>query len=269
MLKTTYNTLEEGVNDPAIFKVVFLAGGPGSGKSFIVGKTGLSALGFRIVNSDDIYEFKLKKVGMDTTPENIYSPKGQIIRGQAKKVTQSRFNSYIKGRLGIVVDGTGKDLQKISRKAAEFKTIGYETSMVFINTDLETALLRNRQRERTLPDKVVKEMWLDVQKNLGNFQKMFGQNFYVVDNSEGSKWISQTNGVYKKLATWSKKSPNSPEAKSWISNQKRVSEEADGAAPSGAVIASIPNPAQTVVGQKKKKKSKEIGHILRRYGKPT
>ena len=63
--------------------------------------------------------------------------------------------------------------------------------------------------------------------------------------------------------------PNSPEAKSWISNQKRVSEEADGAAPSGAVIASIPNPAQTVVGQKKKKKSKEIGHILRRYGKPT
>lgn len=74
MLKTTYNTLEEGVNDPAIFKVVFLAGGPGSGKSFIVGKTGLSALGFRIVNSDDIYEFKLKKVGMDTTPENIYSP---------------------------------------------------------------------------------------------------------------------------------------------------------------------------------------------------
>ena len=28
--------IEEGVNDPAIFKAVFLAGGPGSGKSFIV-----------------------------------------------------------------------------------------------------------------------------------------------------------------------------------------------------------------------------------------
>jgi hypothetical protein len=30
--------LSEGINDPAIFKAVFLAGGPGSGKSFIVGK---------------------------------------------------------------------------------------------------------------------------------------------------------------------------------------------------------------------------------------
>ena len=28
--------LEEGVNDPAIFKAVFLAGGPGSGKTYVV-----------------------------------------------------------------------------------------------------------------------------------------------------------------------------------------------------------------------------------------
>jgi hypothetical protein len=39
--------LQEGVNDPAIFKAVFLAGGPGSGKSFIAGKTGLGSFGFR------------------------------------------------------------------------------------------------------------------------------------------------------------------------------------------------------------------------------
>ena len=29
------NQLDEGINDTAIFKAVFLAGGPGSGKSFI------------------------------------------------------------------------------------------------------------------------------------------------------------------------------------------------------------------------------------------
>ena len=38
--------VDEGPNDPAIFKAIFLAGGPGSGKSFIVGKTALPALGF-------------------------------------------------------------------------------------------------------------------------------------------------------------------------------------------------------------------------------
>ena len=48
--------LEEGVNDPAIFKAVFLAGGPGSGKSFIVGKTGLTSMGYKVVNSDDAFE---------------------------------------------------------------------------------------------------------------------------------------------------------------------------------------------------------------------
>ena len=53
--------LEEGVNDPAIFKAVFLAGGPGSGKSFMVGQTGLTGLGFKIVNSDTAFETAIKK----------------------------------------------------------------------------------------------------------------------------------------------------------------------------------------------------------------
>ena len=48
--------LYEGINDPSIFKAVFLAGGPGSGKSFVVGKTSLKALGFRLINSDDLFE---------------------------------------------------------------------------------------------------------------------------------------------------------------------------------------------------------------------
>ena len=42
--------VEEGVNDPAIFKAIFLAGGPGSGKSFIVGKTGLTSLGLSLIH---------------------------------------------------------------------------------------------------------------------------------------------------------------------------------------------------------------------------
>ena len=77
--------LEEGVNDPAIFKAVFLAGGPGSGKSFIVGKTGLTALGFKVVNSDDAFEKAMTKAGLEMDPENIFSVQGQELRGKAKK----------------------------------------------------------------------------------------------------------------------------------------------------------------------------------------
>jgi hypothetical protein len=74
--------INEGVNDPAIFKAVFLAGGPGSGKSFIVGKTGLGSFGFRVVNSDDAFENAMKKAGMEMNPDNIFSVKGQELRGK-------------------------------------------------------------------------------------------------------------------------------------------------------------------------------------------
>src|SRR6056300_231695 len=83
-MKTFNQFLQEGVNDPSIFKAVFLAGGPGSGKSFVVGKTALTALGFKVVNSDDAFENAMKKAGMEMDPENIFSVKGQELRGQAK-----------------------------------------------------------------------------------------------------------------------------------------------------------------------------------------
>ena len=76
--------IDEGVNDPAIFKAIFLAGGPGSGKSFIVGKTGLTSMGYKVVNSDDAFEVSLKKAGMTMNPDDIFSVKGQEIRGKAK-----------------------------------------------------------------------------------------------------------------------------------------------------------------------------------------
>ena len=66
----TFAELQEGVYDPNIFKAIFLAGGPGSGKSYVVRRT-TGGLGMKIVNSDDVYEKMLKDVGLDTKPEDI------------------------------------------------------------------------------------------------------------------------------------------------------------------------------------------------------
>ena len=60
----TFHELQEGLQDPNIFKAFFLAGGPGSGKSFVVGKT-TGGTGLRIVNSDDIFEKYLKDAGLE------------------------------------------------------------------------------------------------------------------------------------------------------------------------------------------------------------
>ena len=214
--------LEEGVDDPAIFKAVFLAGGPGSGKSFTVGtttklgKTGLSALGFRIVNSDEVFEFALKKAGLEPTTKNIFSPKGQKIRKGAKKLTAVRMDLYLDGRLGLVIDGTGKDFTKIQKQATDLKKLGYDVAMIFINANLETSIARDAKRERTLGAVDVKKMWQEVQDNIGKFQNFFGVNFTIVDNSEGSNWQKATLGAYKKVRKFAESPVKSPIAKKWI-----------------------------------------------------
>ena len=212
-------SVEEGVNDPAIFKAIFLAGGPGSGKSFTVGKTALTSLGFKIVNSDDKFEAALDKAGLEATADNIYSPQGQAIRGKAKELTAKQMGLYIQGRLGLVIDGTGKDYAKIKRQAVALKKIGYDTSMIFVNTDLDTALKRNSERPRSLPDEKVKDMWNGVQTNLGKFQSLFGSNFIIVDNSEGSNIEKATMSAYKKMSKFANAAPQNNIAKKWIAEK--------------------------------------------------
>ena len=213
--------IEEGVNDPAIFKAVFLAGGPGSGKSFIVGKTGLPVLGLKVVNSDDAFEAAMKKAGMEMNPDNIFSTQGQELRGKAKKLTAMKQAAYIRGRLGLTIDGTGKDFAKVRKQAQTLQQIGYDVSMIFVNTDLDTALQRNRERARSLPDAEVEQYWKTVQKNIGAFQTFFGKkDFIVVDNSTGKNYEKETVRAYKDVQKFLKRPPDNKLAKQWIKHEK-------------------------------------------------
>ena len=213
--------LMEGVNDPSIFKAVFLAGGPGSGKSFVVGKTALKALGFRLINSDDAFEKGLKKAGLTTDPDDIASAQGQSVRADAKMLTGKIMARALEGRMGIVVDGTGKDYKKIKNQVDMLRALGYAVHMIFVNTDLETAKNRNNNRPRSLPDDMVDKMWSDVQKNIGKFQALFRDRMTIVDNSEGSNIEKATMDAYKKIQTWAKKAPENSIAIKWIKGQKK------------------------------------------------
>ena len=213
----TWEQLREGVYDPNIFKAIFMAGGPGSGKSYVASRT-TGGLGMKMVNSDDIYEKMLKDAGMDTTPEDIYSDKGQEIRGKAKAVTKRMQGNFLDGRLGLIIDGTGKDFSKISRQVAGLKQLGYECSMIFVNTSLDTALEQNRKRKRTLPDAEVTTMWKEVQNNIGAFQRLFGNsNFIVVDNNMAGEDVFAK--VWKRVAMLIRKKVKNPTADRWISQE--------------------------------------------------
>ena len=214
----TFQQIQEGVYDPNIFNAIFLAGGPGSGKSYVVRKT-TGGLGLKILNSDDIYEKDLEKAGLDIgKPEDIFSDEGQAIRARSKQKTKARQMSWVDGRLGIIIDGTGKDVAKITRQKNALDQLGYQCAMIFANTSLDVAQQRNKERTRTLPEKSVEQMWNDVQKNIGAFQSLFGsKHFIIVDNNDAGEDVF--NKVFKRIRGLVTKKPTKIQAKQWIKNE--------------------------------------------------
>lgn len=209
--------LNEGVYDPNIFKAIFLAGGPGSGKSYVSTKV-TGGHGLKMINSDIAFEKMLKDAHMEMSPENIFSPKGQEIRDKAKKLTNTKQQNYIRGRLGLVIDGTGKDFNSIKKKSDALKEIGYDTIMIFVNTSLEVAQQRNMKRERSLDPKEVENMWNAVQQNIGKFQHYFGnKNFIIVDNNDAGEDIF--NEVWKRVMVEVRRKPENHIAIEWIKNE--------------------------------------------------
>ena len=227
--------ISEGVDDPGILKCVFMAGGPGSGKSFtameIFGidkklQSSFSATGLKTVNSDKAFETLLKKNGIDPkdlakiekedaelwnkiTGSGSNAGFGKIkvarsslvpkmsLRDRAKQLTQKQKAFYEAGRLGMIIDGTGHRYNKIAKLKKHAESLGYDCYMVFVNTSLKVAQERNKQRERVLPDDLLAQSWQDVQDNLGKFQNLFGGNFRIVDNT-----------VYKPIAREVQKAVN-------------------------------------------------------------
>jgi len=193
--------INEGVHDPGILKAFFMAGGPGSGKSYIASEifslpqadkmqTVSYATGLKLVNNDDSFERNMKKAGYDIGKISKYAQDEDVwadimvLRDKAKNTTRNRQNNYIGGRLGQIIDGTGKNYNRIKGHRNLYKDFGYDTYMIFVNTPLEVALDRNQMRDRKLPPDIVTKMWEEVQQNLGKFQKLFGSNnMIIVDNS--------------------------------------------------------------------------------------
>jgi predicted kinase len=226
--------LNEGVYDPGILKAFFMAGGPGSGKSYVATeifdfpKGAVSsvsyATGLKLVNNDNAFEKGLKDAGYSPSDLSKLAKdpeewsKVMTIRDKAKNVTRRMQNNYIGGRLGQVIDGTGKNFDKIKGHRRLYQDLGYDTYMVFVNTSLEIALERNQMRERKLEDSMVEKMWRDVQDNLGKFQKLFGADrMLIVDNSEYGGNILQQ--IEKQVSKHLNKPIKNPLGKRWIQDQ--------------------------------------------------
>ena len=223
-LKSFMQNISEGLYDPGIFKAFFLAGGPGSGKSFVTASA-FSGTGLKLVNSDTKFERDVKKAGLSMKMPDDEEYFRNLIRGHAKRFAVTQLDQYIKGRLGLIIDSTGRDYDTIARNASMLKQLGYDCYMVFVNTTLEVALARNARRERTIPEYITKSSWQGVQANMGRFQKLFGQsNFLVVDNNKSDLELTTLimNRVRKEVNKYMRAPISSYIAKRWMAGERKA-----------------------------------------------
>ena len=212
----TFHELQEGLYDPNIFNAIFLAGGPGSGKSLVAGKS-TGGTGLKMVNSDPAFENMLTKAGLSLKMPPEEFERKEVVRGKAKEVTRKMRGNFIEGRLGLIIDGTGKDADKILYQKNMLDELGYDTYMIYVNTSVDVALQRNAERSRSLPNDDVVKMWKAVQNNIGQFSNMFRGNLIIVDNNDAGEDILM--GIYKRVNGMLRKKVQNTRAKDWMASE--------------------------------------------------
>jgi dephospho-CoA kinase len=223
--------LTEGVHDKAIFKAVFLAGGPGSGKDYVLDNT-LAGHGLTEINSDKALEFLMDKEGLDKTMPASENEKKDIVRGRAKNITELRQKLALLGRNGLIINGTGDDVEKITKIKKKLEEIGYDSSMIVVNTADEISKQRNIERGqrggRTVPENIRKEKWDNVQAGRVEFAKMFGANYMEFDNSEDLRTAppevvkakkEEMLQLFTNVKNFVAAKPTSDSAKEWIASE--------------------------------------------------
>ena len=216
--------LQEGLYDPNIFKAFFLAGGPGSGKTFVT-RGAFGGTGLRVINSDQAFENALKKNNLSLKMPYSESEARDMLRARAKATTDKTLDLSIKGRLGMVIDGTGRDYDKINLQTSLLKQLGYDCYMIFVNTSLDVALERNRRRERTVPEYITRNSWTKVQSNIGRFQNLFGmENMIIVDNSKDDRELTTVvmSKVDKNVRRLLRNKVKSYTAKRWMASERKA-----------------------------------------------
>ena len=219
-----FQDLQEGLYDPNIFKAFFLAGGPGSGKTFVT-RNAFGGTGLRMINSDSAFEKALRKHGLSLKMPEDEAEARDILRARAKGTTDKTMDLSIKGRLGLIIDGTGRDYDKIKEQKALLDSLGYDSYMIFVNTTLEVALERNAKRERSVPEYITRKSWEQVQSNIGKFQNTFGMgNMIIIDNSKDDKELTTVvmNKCSQAVRRLLSNKIKSYTAKRWMATERRL-----------------------------------------------
>lgn len=204
-------------------KVIFMAGGPGSGKSTVINSLGLSGR-LEVINPDDAYEAAMAAENIPSDRQSLldeYVPikqeyeaaqeagdlelvaelepgytrlRGLLSRNMqlfaaARKDAKARQLELLETGKDFLVDGTGGNSKEILKTADKLKEVGFEVGMIFVDVSMETSVARDHARgeagRRRLGRKTVERSWNSVNRNFELYQDYFGDNFFRIDADKG------------------------------------------------------------------------------------
>lgn len=213
----------EGVEDSHIFKAIFLQGPNLSGKDFILDKL-LNFKSLTEISTIKVFDYLFGKNKLDFSNSDETPP--------AKSETELREKLSLIGRNGIIINGTADIFEKIDMIKQSLESLGYDTLMIMVNIDDETAKQRNVERGKTggrvIPEPIRKEKWDTVQNTRAQFASIFQQNYIEFDNSvdlrnaDSNTAIQKNQEIQQLLETvqeFLEAEPSSDLAKQWIENQ--------------------------------------------------
>jgi len=190
-----HDVITESIHDRGIFKVVFMGGLPGAGKSTIIQHIIDGAVQPRLVNTDRSYEFLLKKTGVKASDSA-----WEMLGGASKNINQESLYHYLNGMLPMFVDSTASNPAALIRRKGIVESLGYDSMMIWVDVDLEVAIERTQRRARTVDIDHIQNVYYAVQANKQIAQSQYGGNFVIIDNNDVPD-IGSIEGVVDKFFT--------------------------------------------------------------------
>jgi adenylate kinase family enzyme len=211
-------SLEEGVNDPHIFKAIAMIGPMGAGKSTIARQL-VGGSGLRSLNLDNFNELLIKQgkvVGGNLTPDQLE---------RSWQLTQAQKGNWVDGRLGLLIDGSGRNVEGLVKPLLQLEALGYDTMVILVNVSLETSLQRQQSRAaqqaqqygtgRNVPADLAKSSYDQIQQNIPKLQQLYGNKLLIINN-EGAVDLTQEKTIVDRFLS---APPSKPAAVEWIKSQ--------------------------------------------------
>jgi hypothetical protein len=143
-----------------------------------------------------------------------------------EKVQKQKAN-FLEGRLGLLIDGSGRNVEDIKENLEKLLSLGYDVACIMVNVDVDVSIERAKRRAamqaaqhgtgRNVPEELQRKTHGDIQRNIPTLQKIFKNNFFEIDNTN----TPELEAIQKQINRFMSAPPSQPAALQWIQQQKQ------------------------------------------------